>query len=261
MKGSLSFTAGKKNGTTRLVKSFFTPPFNLATISVKGAKVLQLMVRSSSPGILDGDEYQVEIRLLEGAQAELSTQSFQRLFDMKAGAIQTTRINLAADASLEYIAHPSVPHRNSIFRASTQVELDESSKLYYGEIFTCGRALNGEAFLFTLYQSRLEIRINGKLQLKENLRIVPFESIAQATGMLENHTHQAALTCIDNPLELSELENLIPAILKNAQDLTWGMSRPAKNILVLRLLGFNAYKLHDLLLEVAAAKKKLLTKS
>jgi urease accessory protein len=256
MKGRLSFAAGRTNGATRLTESFFTPPFNLAAISPRGAEVLQLMIRSSSPGVLDGDDYEVDIQLREGAALELSTQSFQRLFDMKTGASQTTRISLGANASLHYIAHPCVPHRNSIFKASTHIHLHETARLIYGETFTCGRALNGEAFQFTLYQSRLEIRVNDKLQLKENLRIAPFESVVQGTGMLENHTHQAALTCVDEPLGLSELETLIPSILETARNLTWGISRPSKHILVLRLLGFNAYKLHDLLLEIVSEKKK-----
>ena len=257
MKGRLSFTAARSSGTTKLAHSFFTPPFNLAGLSLKGAETLQLMMRSSSPGILDGDEYEIDIELQEGARVELSTQSFQRLFDMKAGASQTTRICLSADASLEYIAHPCVPHRNAIFRASTFIELHETSRLMYGEIFTCGRALNGEAFLFTLYQSRLEIRVNEKLQLKENLRIAPHESAVLGTGMLENHTHQAALTCVDAPLELIELEKLIASRLDHAGNITAGVSRPAKNILVLRLLGYSAYKLYDLLIEISSLRKKL----
>ena len=49
----------------------------------KTGATLQLMLMSSSPGILDGDEYKIKIELEENCSLQLHTQSYQRLFNMK----------------------------------------------------------------------------------------------------------------------------------------------------------------------------------
>lgn len=256
MIGQLSFTANFSEGRTRLSESFFTPPFNLANISTKGAGELHLMLRSTSPGILDGDDYELNMTIGDNAKVILTTQSFQRLFDMKKGAVQNTNISLAPGAFFQFISQPSVPHENSIFKADTKLYLQESATLLYGEVLTCGRAMNGEHFKFTSYQSRTTIFINGRSVCKENLCIMPEQMDISAIGLLEGHTHQASLTCVNTEDSLRNIAEQASAHLASHKELTWGFSRPANNIFVLRLLGYSAYKLYDILQDICAMSTK-----
>jgi len=51
-----------KKGITCLKQSYCTPPFKVANITEdKSSNRLQLMLMSSSPGILDDDEYELKI--------------------------------------------------------------------------------------------------------------------------------------------------------------------------------------------------------
>ena len=52
------------NGLTKLGSCYFSPPFKVMNITEdKTAKQLQLMLMSSSPGILDEDEYEMKIEV------------------------------------------------------------------------------------------------------------------------------------------------------------------------------------------------------
>ena len=60
MKARLHIQTAVRNGITCLKQSFYTPPFKVANITEdKQAGPLHLMLMCSSPGILDGDDYQL----------------------------------------------------------------------------------------------------------------------------------------------------------------------------------------------------------
>ena len=80
---------------------------------------------SSSPGILDEDEYELKIELGENSSLQLHTQSYQRLFNMKKGAKQLMEVYLEKGSSFVYLPHPSVPHENSVFTATNKFFLSD----------------------------------------------------------------------------------------------------------------------------------------
>ena len=83
----LNIKTGFKNNKTYLETGYCTQPFKIANITEDKSKgILQLMLMSSSPGILDGDDYNIKIELAEHSFLELQTQSYQRLFNIKKGA-------------------------------------------------------------------------------------------------------------------------------------------------------------------------------
>jgi urease accessory protein len=138
-----------KNGATCLQQNYFTPPFKTANITEdKRSNWLRIMLMNSSPGILDGDDYEIKIGLAENSSLQLHTQAYQRLFNMKKGATQLMEVHLEKDSSFIYLPHPSVPHENSIFTAKNKIFLNNDCNLIWGEVLTCGRKLNGEVFRF-----------------------------------------------------------------------------------------------------------------
>lgn len=98
----LHIQTGFKNNKTYLKKAYYTTPFKLANITEdKNQPVLQLMLRSSSPGILDEDNYNLKVELDENCSLRLQTQSYQRLFEMKKGASQNVEVFL--DKMLHFV--------------------------------------------------------------------------------------------------------------------------------------------------------------
>jgi urease accessory protein len=248
LKALLHIRTAVKNNKTSLKNCFFTAPFKIADITEnKNDHCLQLMLMSSSPGILDGDEYQIKIDLEEDCSLQLKTQSYQRLFDMKKGASQTMEVHMGKRSSFCYLPHPSVPHKSSDFVATNNIYLSEGCSLTLGEVLTCGRKLNGEEFAFTKYQNLAKIFLNGRLVVKENLLIIPSKINVKSIGQLEGFTHQASLIYIKETIIVNELIAEINDRLSVEENICFGVSALPVNGVIVRLLGYKAEQLYNCL--------------
>jgi len=248
MKGVLHIQASLREGITYLEQSYFSPPFKLATIAQdKNEPWLHLVLMSSSPGILDGDEYSIKIELEAGCSLQLHTQSYQRLFNMQTGATQNTEVILQKGASLVYLPHPAVPHQSSVFTSTNKIYITDHCRLVWGEILTCGRKGNGEVFHLAKYHNRTNIYFNKKLIVKENLLIQPALINPSALGQMENYTHQASLVLIDGQMELTEMKEQIAAICSVENEIAFGVTNLPVPGLLIRFLGNKAEQLHKLL--------------
>lgn len=245
-------TAARAN-STYLKNTYFTTPFKIANISEdRKTNPLHLMLMSSSPGILDGDQYQLKIELEEGSAVRLHTQGYQRLFNMQESASQSLEINLKPGSSFYFLPHPTVPHASSVFNCTSKIYLSTNCSLLMGEILTCGRKLNGEIFLFKKYHSVTEVFIMGKLVIKENLLIKPACTNLGAIGQLEGFTHQASLIYLHPAAEIKALIGLVISFLSTQQGIIFGVTPAPANGFIVRILGNKAEQLHDCLKSVAA---------
>lgn len=247
----LHIQTAERNGISYLKQSYYTPPFKVANITEdKKAGPLHLMLMCSSPGILDGDDYQLKINIEENAHLHLHTQSYQRLFNMKQGARQKQEVYLQKNASLIYIPHPAVPHRQSIFSSHNKIYLQENNLLMWGELLTCGRKLNGEHFDFIKYHSITDIYINSRLAIKENWLVQPDITDMQVIGQWEGYTHQASLIIIKEDA-LQYFDALNQYLLQQPQ-ITFGISTLPYKGLIVRILGYKAEQLFNCLNRIAA---------
>ena len=237
---------------TYLKKAFCQPPFKVADITEdKRDKQLQLMLMSSSPGILDGDEYRMKIELAENCSVQLHTQSFQRLFTMKQGASQHLDVQMARGSSFCFLPHPCVPHKNSSFKAVTEIYLAGQCTLIWGEVLTCGRKLSGEVFLFSKYHALTKIFIHNRLVIKENMLIQPAVNDVSALGQWEGFTHQASLIYLHEQAPTKQIANFISTYLSTQPAIAFGITAAPVNGLIIRLLGHKAEQLHDCLKVIA----------
>jgi len=251
MKAQLHIQVAARNGCSYLKKAFFTTPFKVMNITEdKAGKQLQLMLMSSSPGILDGDEYDIKIEVEKNCSLQLHTQAYQRLFNMKLGAAQQMNIHVADGASFCYLPHPSVPHEQSSFTSLNNFYLQDYSQLLFGEVLTCGRKLNGELFLFSKYHSISNIYINNKLVIKENLLVQPSLIDVYAIGQLEGYTHQASMIYMEQTADIKIKQRQLIDLLSTQKNIEAGISVAPVNGLIIRLLGNGAEQLHDCLQQI-----------
>ena len=252
MISQLHIQTAERNGITYLKQSFCTPPFKVANITEdKQAGPLHLMLMCSSPGILDGDDYQLKFNIEENSHLHLHTQSYQRLFNMKQGARQKQEFYLQKNASLIYIPHPAVPHKQSIFTTCNKIYLEGNNKLIWGELLTCGRKLNGEQFDFIKYHSKTDIYMQGRLAIKENWLVQPGITNLQVIGQWEGYTHQASLIILNNQENISAYYEAINHFLVQQQEITFGITTLPHNGLLVRILGYKAEQLFNSLNRIA----------
>lgn len=253
MKAHVHIHAAERKGITILHQSYCTPPFKVANITEdKKAGPLHLMLMSSSPGILDGDDYQLKIKVDEGCHLQLQSQSYQRLFNMKKGATQCMEVDVQKNASFVYIPHPTVPHEQAVFTARNKISLQHNSRLIWGEILTCGRKLNGEQFCFAKYHSITDIYLNNRLLIKENLLVQPALVNVHGIGQWEGHSHKASLIIWDSTEAITAVYDNLYVYLQQQNDITFGISAVAQGGLVIRILGYRAEQLFNCLNALAA---------
>ena len=247
---NLYIRAGFKEGKSYLMDSYVSVPFRITNVGqVKDDGSLYMMLGSSSPGLLDSDNHEIEINIEENSRFQLQTQSYQRLYNMKKGSSQTTKINLAPNSFFCYVPHPVVPQESSIFRNRTVINLDKDCELILGEVVTCGRKnseniypnkkISGEIFKFTYFQNVTEIYFNDLLVLKDKIILEPKIHSVNTVIQLEEYTHQATFIYMNTKgsHSICDLIEEVLGIIKDEENISFGVSEMAANGFVLRVLG------------------------
>lgn len=251
MISELRIVTGYRNGITFLQEGYYTRPFKLADIGAYRAdKALCLMLMTASPGMLDGDDYRIMVTVSKDTRLQLQTQAYQRLYSMQQGAEQHMNVQLQEGAAFSYVPHPIVPHKDASFEGYNRIELAEDCRLVWGEILTCGRKLNGEAFQFKQFHNVTELFYRGKLVLKDNLLIQPARINVIAPGQMEGYTHQATLIYADTRPGAAPVADHLLEILSPEKDIAYGVSQTAGPALVLRVLGHGAEQLFNCLRKI-----------
>lgn len=244
LKASVHIETALRAGRTILKRSFCDAPFKLADVTEdKRQKHLNLMLMCSSPGVLDGDEYDFTVFVGEGSSLHLQTQSYQRIFQMKKGALQNTNVQVNEGASFVYLPHPAVPHKHSNFKGRNKIYVSGNCTLIWGEVISCGRKLNNEVFQFSSYHNWTEIYLNGRLSVKENLLLKPRETALNAVGQMEGYTHQSTFIYVNEKAAVDELSADCLRALEREENVTFGVSALPANGLAARVLGHKAEQL------------------
>lgn len=238
MISQLKIIAGFKGERSYLKDVFFTRPFRVANVGqYKTDNDLYLMVMSSSPGLLDKDEYDISVKIETDARLQLQSQAYQRLYNMQEGATQKITIMLESGSSFSFVSHPIVPHTHSKFKSHTMVHLQDNCQLLMSEIITCGRKYSGEIFRFTHFQNLTEIYYKQKLLLKDNILLQPLQVPPDTIGQWEGFTHQGTLIYLNTSTEpASAYMSEIQRMLEEEKDINFGISETAANGFVLRML-------------------------
>ena len=247
---NLYIRTGFKEGKSYLMDSYVSVPFRITNVGqVKDDGCLYMMLGSSSPGLLDSDNHEIEINIEENSRFQLQTQSYQRLYNMKKGSSQIMKVRLAPNSVFCYVPHPVVPQENSIFRNHTIINLDKNCELILSEIITCGRKdseyiypgkkISGEIFRFTYFQNVTDIYFNDLLVLKDKIILEPQVCPVNTVVQLEEYTHQATFIYMNTKSShgACDLIEMILEIIKNEENISFGISEMAANGFVLRVLG------------------------
>ena len=125
-------------------------------------------VLSPTGGVLQGDRYDVTIRVGAGAHAAYTTQAATKVYGMMGeGASQTTRIHVHEGGLLEVLSDPLILYAESDFTQETDVTLAVGARLVYHEIVAPGRLARGERLAFRQFTTRLTVRDEAGVLLHE----------------------------------------------------------------------------------------------
>ena len=186
---TLRFAPGPRG--TRLRHQAGTAPLRcLRAFDLGGGEAIAQVVHVG-PGVMAGDRLALTLEAEPGAQAVVVAQSATKLHAMIDGthAEQHVRIRVGAGASLEWHPGLSIPFARSAFRQRVEVDLEPGARFVLVERWACGRVARGERHAYRRIDSRLHVRVSGRLAYADALVLEP--DLADRPGVFEAHAYLA----------------------------------------------------------------------
>lgn len=244
----LNVKVAQRQGKSFLKDAFVTQPFRIVPVGqYRRDNAEYLMMMSSSPGFLDGDDHRIQIEVEEGGKLQLQTQSYQRLFHMKDSSHQHLKVNLAKNSNFSYVPHPIVPQTSATFFSKNEIQMEKDCFCIIGEIITCGRKLSGEEFKYNHFQNLIEIYAEDKLIMKDNVLLRPEEMPLSGLGLLEGFTHQGTFICVNTQgLVLSDIIERFYDEFHETEAIEFGISALEHSGFIVRVLGIGGEQLFNM---------------
>lgn len=143
------------------------------------------------PGVMGGDLLSLAIDVERGAQAVVVSQSATKLHAMDDGAHaeQVMRVRVAAGGSLELHPGLTIPFARAAYHQRIEVDLEPGARFVLVERWASGRVARGEQHAYRRAESRLHLRVDGRLVHADALVLEP--ELAHHHGVFEGHAYLA----------------------------------------------------------------------
>lgn len=185
-----------RHGQTILSDLYHTAPLKIAkTFRLPDEdNALYVHMMDASPGILNGDHYQIHCRLGENSHVYLTNQSYTKIHPTPEGESRLEQtFHLAKGAVLEYFPEPTVPYRLSRFRSETNIRLARGAVAFVGEVLAPGRLHHGERFAYTSFSAKTEAYVDDMLTNWDHFHLEPAVHRYDNLGALYGYTHIGTL--------------------------------------------------------------------
>lgn len=184
---SLSFDGAR----TRPERALATPPLQISRARYDDpadpARLYLTLLHLG--GVLAGDQYALRCALGSGARATLTSASATQIYAMPRGeACQTTHLQLAPGADLDWQPGAQILFADSSYRQQTRVDLAPGARLALAEILVSGRLAHGERWRFADYTSLFEVYdAQGELLAAERISLNPARRHPARPGIMGDH--------------------------------------------------------------------------
>ncbi len=201
-------------------------------------------ILSSGGPHLEGDHYRVDIRLGEGAMAQILTGAATIIAPMEySGAELRQTITLGEGAYLEWLPQAIIPAARSRYTAHTEMVVAPSATLFFSEVVACGRLHSGERFDYRELELRESVfRPNGSVIARAGARIVPEEFSPSERAFMGTFTHFGSIVVVTPPEICSKLLSLLSPNVSEELRVSVASLR-GNNGLSLRLLGHSSERI------------------
>ena len=189
LRGHLNLAAAARpGGETYLARQSFRAPFHLSKPYWDG-RVLHVQLVNSTAGILAGDELELDLAADSGAALAVTTPAAARAFMMRSGAACCRqRFAVEAGAWLEYAPEALYPHRETDYAQHTRLELAAGAETFFTDQLAPGRVGRGECWAWRRLRIGLDVALDGRLVLREQLdasgtelaRLAVFHGLSEA---------------------------------------------------------------------------------
>ena len=242
--GKLSLAFTQQNNRTVMAESFFRVPLQVMKPRYDESGCACVYLLSPTGGVVQGDDYQIDVTLAPNTHATLTTQASTKVYAMpRQGATQSMRVRVGEDAIFEYLPDSTILFRDANFIQGISLFLERGAKVALQEIVMPGRLARGETLVFSQYQSRIEMADSDGLLLYDTCRIQPnCQRYLTGPGVLEGYPCWGSWYLVGN-FEMDWWEMLCevaePALNQSSKSIG-GLSQLQRGGIVIRMLAHNA---------------------
>ena len=217
-----------RHSRTILAHAYAEPPFRVGRAFELGDAAYVIVV-CSGPGIFAGDSLRQSVRIGSGARVVLTSQSALQVHpsadsSCAAPAVLHHTYAVAQDAELHCHWDPVIPFAASRLDQRFDIQIAESSRLYWSDAVMAGRVCRGEAWRFASLAHELRLRVGAPLAYLERYTVAPADRALQrpwlageacylATSLVRHpdvtidrvealHRHVAELSGVDSGVDL-----------------------------------------------------------
>lgn len=233
----LRVRVGYKKERSYISKQRFQVPLSIGSPFKMKNGGLKLYVLSSSPGLFDDDDNRYCYSLDSHSRLMVTDPGYTEAFRMpKAPAYQSTFAHIGSHAYFKYIPNPVIPYRESKTNVSIEVDLeDETSKFSLIDVLTSGRQGMGEAFDYTFYKYKVNIRRAGEEIYRENLQFIPEKFDLESFGLMEGYPHFCTIIMAGLAINDEKIEATRKYFSK--EELKAGITQSGEDLVVAKIFG------------------------
>src|SRR5580704_8463023 len=261
----LSFEATEAGATILRVKQQ-QPPWRVVRGFPGPTGETLAHVHNLSGGILDTDALSWQVDVGPRAQAQVTSTGATRVYRSRSPgsrASQHLRMNVAADAYLEYLPDQLIPFAGSRFDQTARVEIERGGSLIWWDRVAPGREASDEIFRFESLTSHFELIAAGEPVAIERWTLAPLVHRMDSVVRLGVFRHFASCYVSKAGEPASYWKNFESKLQPVADQLSgteviWGVTSLRAQGLVIRGVAVSGRSLAGGLVEIWKAAKWLL---
>lgn len=157
---------------------------------------------------VDGDRYEQEIEMREGAMGHVTTGAATKIAEMKDNfSALYQKITLERDSYLEFLPEATIPCRNARYITYTDIVCHPSATMFYSELFMCGRKhRDNEIFQYDILSVTCDARRpDGKRLFREKFIIEPSSMSMRNLGVMGRFDMYANVIVLTPPDKAEEI--------------------------------------------------------
>jgi urease accessory protein len=227
-----------------------------------GETVPEAVLVTTSGGLTGGDRLALEVALLPGAQAVVTSQAAEKHYRALSAVPtrQTQHLSVAEGAQLEFLPQEAILFNRARLHRATDVFLSSGSRFLAVDCLFFGRTAHAERFDTGELRDRWQIFLDGRLLWADGLRLVEdCAGLLAARHGFDGATALGSLMLYGLPSEDSRdaLRAVLALCLRDSPTVRAGVTMLGPLVLA-RLLGPDAAAVRSVLMALAAAARGLL---
>lgn len=240
------FGVEDESGKSYVKSNSHAAPLKLAKTFPLARGQIAVYMMDCSPGMMDGDHYQLSWRIDANTHVFLTNQSYTKVHpSLTQSSTQTQEIVVGANALLEYFPEPIMLYRDAKLFTETQLNIAKGGTVILSDILCAGRVANGERFRFKVYVNKMKVYYDNKFIYYTHQKVLPDEHPIVSPGGWEDYTHFGNLYVFSDQIT-SDIVSILRHSLDAYPHLLGGVSLTSEYGLLVSVLGQRAWEIEQI---------------